>query len=76
MTDSSAICANSRETLVSQFDILANNTNRSSTAAEVCQMLRESKKLWLLPIVTALFAFGALVAASGTAAAPFIYSLF
>ncbi|MGD9901869.1 MAG: DUF5989 family protein [Vicinamibacterales bacterium] len=42
----------------------------------MCQMLRESKKLWLLPIVTALFAFGALVAASGTAAAPFIYSLF
>jgi hypothetical protein len=61
---------------VSRFEALSHATSQPSLAVEVWQMLRESKKLWLLPIVIALFGFGALVALSGTAAAPFIYSLF
>jgi hypothetical protein len=35
-----------------------------------------NKSWWLLPIVLVLGALGVLVALSGTAAAPFIYTLF
>jgi hypothetical protein len=39
--------------------------------------LKHSKKFWLLPLVVVLLAFGALVVfASGSAIAPFIYTLF
>jgi hypothetical protein len=38
--------------------------------------LKTSKKWWLLPIVVVLVVFGVLVFLSGTAAAPFIYTLF
>ena len=39
--------------------------------------LRERKKFWLLPIIVTLFIFGALIVlTSGTAIAPFIYTLF
>jgi hypothetical protein len=37
----------------------------------------ERKKFWLLPLILVLLGFGALVVlTSGTAIAPFIYSLF
>jgi hypothetical protein len=35
-----------------------------------------NKKWWLLPIMLVLFMLGALMLLGGTAAAPFIYSLF
>jgi len=39
--------------------------------------LRERKKFWLLPIILVLLLFGALIVlTSGTAIAPFIYTLF
>jgi hypothetical protein len=39
--------------------------------------LRQNKKWWLLPIVTVLLMLGALmVFASGSALAPFIYTIF
>lgn len=39
--------------------------------------LRERKKFWLLPIIIILLLFGALIIlTSGTAIAPFIYTLF
>ena len=39
--------------------------------------LRHRKKFWLLPAIVILLAFGALlVLTSGTAIAPFIYTLF
>ena len=38
--------------------------------------LRSTKKWWLLPIIVILLAFGLLLLLSGTAAAPFIYTLF
>lgn len=43
---------------------------------EVFQMLRQNKKYWLIPILLILLALGALVLLSGTAVAPFIYTLF
>jgi hypothetical protein len=37
----------------------------------------ERKKFWLLPIIVVLLAFGALIVlTSGSAIAPFIYTLF
>ena len=39
--------------------------------------LKERKKFWLLPIIAILFIFGVLIVmTSGTAIAPFIYTLF
>lgn len=39
--------------------------------------MRERKKYWLLPIILVLLAFGALIVlTSGSAIAPFIYTLF
>lgn len=39
--------------------------------------LRERKKFWLMPLITTLLVLGLLIAlASGSAIAPFIYSLF
>ena len=39
--------------------------------------LRQRKKFWLLPIILILLAFGALIVlSSGSAIAPFIYTLF
>ena len=43
---------------------------------ELWQFLATNKKWWLAPIIVVLLAFGLLVALGGTAAAPFIYTLF
>jgi hypothetical protein len=44
--------------------------------AEFLLFLRENKKWWLLPIVAFMLFFGLMAAFAGTAAAPFIYTLF
>jgi len=43
---------------------------------ELFYFLKTSKKWWLTPILIALLLLGALVVASGSLAAPFIYTLF
>ena len=43
---------------------------------EFWDFLRFNKKWWLTPIVVIMLAMGALMFLSGTAAAPFIYTLF
>jgi Family of unknown function (DUF5989) len=44
---------------------------------ELWQFLRERKKWWLLPIILVLLLLGILIAmTSGSAVAPFIYTLF
>ncbi len=44
---------------------------------ELWQFLRVRKKFWLAPIILLMAAFGGLlVAAQGSAVAPFIYTLF
>ena len=43
---------------------------------EFWDFLRYNKKWWLTPIVLVLLIVGVLVFLSGTAAAPFIYTLF
>lgn len=44
--------------------------------AEFVQFLKENKKWWLAPILLVLMMVGALILLSGSAAAPFIYTLF
>lgn len=48
----------------------------SGVVGEFLQFLGQTKKWWLLPVVMILLAFGLLMVLSGTAAAPFIYTLF
>lgn len=59
----------------SDFKRLASDT-RVGLAREIFGFLVQTKKWWLLPIIIILSVVGALVVLSGTAAAPFIYTLF
>jgi hypothetical protein len=43
---------------------------------EFIDFLKYNKKWWLLPIIIVVLGVGALIALTGTAAAPFIYTLF
>lgn len=49
---------------------------RTGLASEFTDFLKENKKWWLAPIVVAILGLGLLVVLGGTAAAPFIYTLF
>lgn len=49
---------------------------RTGLVAEFFDFLRHNKKWWLLPILLAFLAIGALILLGGTGAAPFIYPLF
>jgi uncharacterized protein DUF5989 len=54
----------------------ASQRRGGNIASEFWQFLSQSKKWWMLPIVIVILLFGVLVFLSGTAAAPFIYTLF
>jgi hypothetical protein len=49
---------------------------RASLSREFLEFLAVNKKWWLAPIVLAVLLIGALVVLGGSAAAPFIYTLF
>ena len=59
-----------------EFERLAKSQQKTNVVSEFWLFLNHTKKWWLLPIVIILLAFGLLMALSGTAAAPFIYTLF
>ncbi len=59
----------------SQFDELAQGA-RSGFFSEFYGFLRDNKKWWLAPMLVVLLLLGAVLLASGTAIAPFIYTLF
>ena len=61
---------------MNQFDQIAKSEGKSGIVSEFWYFLSQTKKWWLLPIVVILLAFGLLIVLSGTAAAPFIYTLF
>lgn len=44
--------------------------------AEYWQFLRENRNWWLIPILLVLLLLGTLIFVGGTAAAPFLYTLF
>lgn len=58
------------------FQKLAQSEGHATVLGELWYFVRENKKWWLVPILIVLLGFGLLVLASGTAAAPFIYTLF
>ena len=49
---------------------------RTGLAMEFLHFLAHNKKWWLLPIIIVLSLVGLLVVLGGTAAAPFIYTIF
>ena len=49
---------------------------RQGIVAEFWDFLKDNKKWWLAPIIISILGLGALVLLGGTAAAPFIYTLF
>ena len=49
---------------------------RTGLVGEFTAFLKENKKWWLAPIIVSILVLGALVVLGGTAAAPFIYTLF
>jgi hypothetical protein len=48
----------------------------TSVLREIVQFLRANRKWWLTPVIAAVLLLGVLVFLAGTAAAPFIYTLF
>jgi hypothetical protein len=52
------------------------NAEQPSLVRELCAFLMTNKKWWLTPIIVVFLLVGVLVLLSGTAAAPFIYTLF
>jgi len=59
----------------SEFESQASQGS-NGLAREFFDFLRYNKKWWLTPIVLALLLVTALVILGGTAAAPFVYTLF
>lgn len=51
-------------------------SSRKSVLQEVFGFLVATRKWWLAPIFAALLLFAVLIILGGTAAAPFIYTLF
>lgn len=58
------------------FDKVARAHRSLGLVPELLHFLATTKKWWLLPVIVVLFMFGLLIFLSGTAAAPFIYTLF
>lgn len=54
----------------------ANKQEQAGIVKEFIAFLGENKKFWMIPLLLALLAIGALLILGGTAAAPFIYTLF
>jgi len=60
----------------SEFEQIARKRGEASFLRELWGLMREHRKYWLMPIIIVLLLFGLLVSLSGTAVAPFIYTLF
>lgn len=48
----------------------------SNLMIEFWDLARQHKKYWLVPLIGVLLLFGLMIALGGSAAAPFIYTLF
>jgi hypothetical protein len=60
----------------SEFEQSAPEESGHGLLSDFWFFLRESRKWWLVPILVILLLFGVLLLVSGSAAAPFIYTLF
>ena len=61
---------------MNDFQTVAESEREGNIIGEFWYFLKQNKKWWLLPILVIMFGFGVLIFFSGTAAAPFIYTLF
>lgn len=59
-----------------EFEKAAAEDQAVGLVAEFWAFLKQNKKWWLLPIVVVMLLLGVLIFLSGTAATPFIYTLF
>ena len=59
-----------------EFEKAAAQKEGDNLFRELWGYVRENKKWWLLPILAMLVVFGLLIFLSGSAVAPFIYTLF
>ena len=58
------------------FAAQASEGGRTGLTSEFIDFLKDNKKWWLAPIIISMLGLGLLVLLSGSAAAPFIYTLF
>lgn len=61
---------------MNKFEQATATQKEQGALSELWSFLRNNKRWWMIPIVVVLLLFGVLVFLSGTAAAPFIYTLF
>jgi hypothetical protein len=61
---------------INELEQAAHEESQGNILAEFWDFLRHNKKWWLLPILLVMLVLGALLLLSGTAFAPFIYTLF
>ena len=59
-----------------EFQKIVKESKQSSLVGELWALVCTTKKYWLIPIIVVLLLLGLVVVLSGTAAAPFIYTLF
>ena len=61
---------------MNRFEELSKSQSKPTLLADMKNFLVNSKKWWMFPIICLLVLFGVLMVLGGTAAAPFIYTLF
>ena len=59
-----------------EFERAALDQSGKGVLSDISTFLLTNKKWWMTPIIVILLLFGVLIYMSGTALAPFIYSLF
>jgi hypothetical protein len=62
--------------ILNEFEKAAIDQGGIGILREFWYFLRQNKKWWLLPILLVILLVGLLMVLGGTAAAPFIYTLF
>jgi len=58
------------------FEDVARTGGGGSFLGELWALIQQKRKYWMAPLIVVLLMFAVLVILSGTAAAPFIYTLF
>ena len=61
---------------MNEFEKIAGEQGEGGFFSDYWHFIRHNKKWWLIPLVVLLLALGALTLLGGTAAAPFIYTIF
>jgi hypothetical protein len=61
---------------MNQFEELTSQNSKTTVIGDLLYFLRHGKKWWMVPIIVLALLFGSLMLLGGTAAAPFIYTLF